>query len=70
VSAVCWAATIIVAFQSSRMIGTKAENVHAYRASVGDQWAEFVEALYANGKEAWGYQVPDDPASRTLPRDL
>ncbi len=70
VSAVCWAATMIVAFQSGQMIGTKAESVRAYRASVGDQWAGFIEAVYANGKTVWGYRVPDDPAGQTLLRDL
>lgn len=70
VNAVCWIATIIVAFQSGRMIGTKAESVRAYRECVGDHWATFVEAVYANGKAAWGYRVPDDPAGRALLRDL
>ncbi len=70
VNAVCWAATIIVAFKSGRMIGSKSESVHAYHECVGDHWATFVEAVYANGKTAWGYRVPDDPAGRTLLRDL
>ncbi len=70
VNAVCWIATIIVAFRSGRMIGTKAESVRAYRECVGDHWAAFVEAVYANGKTAWGYRVPDDPVSRALLRDL
>lgn len=70
VNTVCWIATIIVAFQSGRMIGTKAESVRAYRESVGDHWAAFVEAVYTNGKTAWGYQVPGDPVERALLRDL
>jgi len=70
VNAVCWIATIIVAFQSGRMIGTKAESVRAYRECVGDHWTAFVEAVYANGKTVWGYRVPDDPVERTLLRDL
>lgn len=70
VNMVCWIATIIVAFQSGRMIGTKAESVRAYRECIGDQWTGFVETLYANGKTAWGYRVPNDPAGRVLLRDL
>lgn len=70
VNTICWAATIMVAFQSGRMLGTKAESAHAYRALIGDHWATFVEAVYVNGKATWGYRVPDDPASWALLRDL
>jgi Nucleotidyltransferase domain len=66
VATVCWIATMIVGFRAGRMVGTKAESVCSYREEIGDGWADFVEAMYTQGKQVWGYRVPVATADRAL----
>jgi hypothetical protein len=70
VATVCWIATMIVGFRAGRMVGTKDESVRVYRETIGDVWADFVEAMYTQGKQAWSYRVPGATADRALLRDL
>jgi hypothetical protein len=70
VATVCWIATMLVGFQTGLMIGTKAESVRAYREMIGGPWADFVERMYAQGKEEWRYRVPERTADRARLRDL
>lgn len=70
VATVCWIATMIVGFHAGRMVGTKAESVRAYRGTIGGTWADFVEAMYTQGKQVWSYRVPEATADRMLLHDL
>lgn len=58
------AATGLVALQAGRYAGTKSGGILAYRQSVGGEWADYLDELYASGKQRWRYSVPDAPDER------
>lgn len=63
-------ATALIAFQAGQYAGTKSGSIALYRARVGDAWSDYLDRLYANGKQRWGYAVPDDADDRQLLRRL
>lgn len=70
VATACWIASILIGLETGRMVHTKAESARLYRECVGDEWADFVEEVYEQGKRRWGYLVPTDEAERQALRDL
>jgi hypothetical protein len=55
----CW-----VMLRASQHVSSKRESVLAYRRHVSDDWTEFVEQVYAQGKQVWRYQLPETVESR------
>jgi hypothetical protein len=52
------AATTLVALATGHCAVRSGESVAAYRARVGDEWAGFLDELYARCKREWGYREP------------
>lgn len=63
-------AAALVALETGRYVGSKAESVALYHAHVADGWADLVEQSYTICRNRWDYLVPTDPADRALLRDL
>jgi predicted nucleotidyltransferase len=59
VSAMCWAATILVAWQAGKRVETKSASVRMYREHIHDEWTSFLEELYEWGSIHWQYVVPE-----------
>ena len=51
-------------------IATKAASVELYREHVGGPWADYLAALYEQGKRRWGYQIPETVGDRAALRIL
>ncbi len=59
-----------LALRAGRYSGSKGGSVTAYRAYIGDEWSDLLDALYQHGKLRWGYALPTSPEERRLLRDL
>jgi hypothetical protein len=70
VASICWAATAIVALQTGRYIGKKADGIKAYEELIGGEWAMLVRDIYQKCKLQWKYLVPEDEDNRSLLRNL
>jgi hypothetical protein len=55
-----WAATALVAHRTGRFIARKGECAQAYRDSVGGEYAQWLEELFAYCRGRWQYRIPDD----------
>ena len=70
VASICWTATAIVALQTGRYTGRKADGIKAYKELIDDGWATFVQDVYQRCKLQWKYLVPGDKDDRKLLSDL
>lgn len=70
VTGVCWAATILIAWQAGNFVPGKAASVQMYREYINDEWTAFIEELYERGNRQWHYLVPQEPAERQRLREL
>ena len=70
VTAVCWAATVLVAWDAGKTVEGKYASVEMYRECVHDEWTSFVEEMYERGNRQWHYLVPQVPAERQRLREL
>ena len=70
VTAVCWAATVLVAWDTGRTVEGKCASVQMYKEYVHDQWTSFIEEMYERGNRQWHYLVPQEPAERQRLREL
>ena len=70
VTSVTLMASCFVMLQAGQPVASKQESVRAYQTYVGDEWTEFVRETYAQCKEAWRYQLPEDAESRQQFRRL
>jgi hypothetical protein len=61
----CW-----VMLRAGQRVGSKQESVPAYRRHVNDEWTEFVEQVYVQGKEVWHYELPETAKGRRQLRSL
>ena len=64
VATVCWMATFRLAFECDRIVTSRGEAVAAFRTEIGGADAEFVSAIYEDGKRKWDYGVPTAPDDR------
>ncbi|HEY0754436.1 MAG TPA: nucleotidyltransferase domain-containing protein [Ktedonobacteraceae bacterium] len=58
VTGVCWAATVLIAWQSGKTVPGKRASVDLYREHVHDEWTGFIEEMYTSGNRRWRYLVP------------
>ena len=70
VTGVCWAATVLVAWQAGRTVEGKHASVERYREFIHDEWTAFIEDIYAWGNQRWHYLVPQEPEERQRLREL
>jgi hypothetical protein len=63
-------ATALLALRAGRYVGRKSASITAYRVHIGDEWAEYLEAIYTNGKARWRYHVPEAADERRQLRAL
>ncbi len=56
--------TALIAHKAQRYVPQRKDSVSLYRECIGDEWTEYVAAIYHHGKGRWGYLVPDDPSER------
>ncbi|HYU76350.1 MAG TPA: nucleotidyltransferase domain-containing protein [Ktedonobacteraceae bacterium] len=70
VTGVCWAATVLVAWDAGRTVEGKYSSIQMYKECVHDQWTSFVEEMYERGNRQWHYLVPQEPAARQRLREL
>ncbi len=70
VTGIARTATALLALRAQRYVGTKQASIQLYREAIGDEWSDYLAALYQHGKGAWHYQVPEDQADRHLLADL
>lgn len=61
----CW-----VMLRANQRVGSKRESVLAYQRHVADEWTEFVEQVYTQGKEVWHYELPKTAKARRRLRSL
>ncbi len=64
VATVCWMATFRLAFECDRIVTSRGEAVAAFRTEIGGADAEFVSAIYEDGKRKWDYGIPAEPDDR------
>jgi predicted nucleotidyltransferase len=65
-----FAASCIVALRAKRMVTKKSDWLAAYKQSIGDEWAAFLETTYTKGKLVWRYRIPDSDSEKKILRDL
>ena len=70
VSSVCRAATAIVALKGGRYVGKKSDSIKSYKDCINDEWTGFLEEMYEEGRERWGYRIPEDAVERDRLREL
>jgi predicted nucleotidyltransferase len=62
--------TALIAHKARRYVPQRGDSVTLYRECIGDEWSDYVAAIYRDGKARWGYLVPDDPTERQSLRNL
>lgn len=72
VTTVCWTATALLSLMLGEdgYVGTKGEAVRRYRDADEGVWGSYVAEVYAYGKGAWRYGVPEDAPAREHLRSL
>jgi len=66
VTGIARTATALVALLAQQQVGTKQASIRLYREAIGDEWSDYLEALYEHGKSAWHYRIPEDLADQQL----
>jgi|SRR5450432_363929 Polymerase beta, Nucleotidyltransferase len=67
VRSVTWAATGLVALKAKQYITGKKDVHSMYQRYINDEWAPFIQEIYARCKLAWHYAIPvEKSALRTL----
>ena len=64
------AAQSILALREGQYVATRAACLQTYRERINDQWADFIEDIYALCRARWRYGVPSTTAERQTLRDL
>lgn len=70
IRSVGWAATALLALRAGVFVALKRDCHTLYRAHIGDEWSDLLEALYVRCRAAWQYLIPGDAAGRAELRDL
>ncbi|GCE29842.1 hypothetical protein KDA_53260 [Dictyobacter alpinus] len=70
ISTMCWLATILVAWQTGKMVETKRMSINMYREYIHDEWTSFLAELYEWGSIRWHYGVPEQAEDRLRLRHL
>ncbi|GHO89208.1 nucleotidyltransferase domain-containing protein [Dictyobacter formicarum] len=70
VSSVCWAASILIAWQAGKTVEAKSASVKMYRDLIHDAWTPFLEEMYEYGSKKWAYLVPNGEEDRLRLRHL
>ncbi len=65
-----WYATALIALGTGQYVLHKRDVPGCYRQYVGDEWAPFLDTLYARCRAEWRYQLPEQPGDRDILRDL
>ncbi len=60
-----WAATARLAWETGTYVARKGDCARLYRAQIGDEWADLLDALYDQCRGRWAYRVPNTAAERT-----
>lgn len=70
VTGVCWAATVLIAWQRGQTVPGKRASVELYRELIQDEWTPFIEEMYTSGNQRWHYLVPEKAEERQRMRSL
>ena len=70
VTSICWAATVLIAWQAGQTVSGKQASVQQYREVVHDEWTPFISEVYEWGNRRWRYLVPEQPEECQRLRDL
>lgn len=70
IHAVGFVATCILALDAGQIVASTEEWLPRYQAWIGDEWADWLTAVYRKGVQEWAYGIPADPADRALLREL
>lgn len=70
VTGVCWAATLLLAWQAGKTVPGKHASVQMYRECINDEWATFIEEMYTWGNQRWRYLVPQNSDERQHLREM
>jgi hypothetical protein len=65
-----WIASALLARQAGIYVGRKRDVTRLYRQHLGDEWADYLDALHQECLEAWHYLIPEAPAERARLRAL
>ncbi len=65
-----WYATAMIALGTGQYVLRKRDVPDCYRQYVGDEWAPFLDTLYARCRDEWRYQLPERADDRDILRDL
>lgn len=65
-----WLATFLIVYRIGVYVPSKSQMLPLYRQHIHDEWLPFVEAVFQNGRERWGYNLPTSVEDRALLRDL
>lgn len=65
-----WLATFLVVYHAEVYIPSKRHMLKAYETHIGDEWRDFIAAVYENGRNRWAYQIPEEPKDYDLFLDL
>lgn len=70
VTTICWATTVLVAWQAGQTVSGKQASVQQYQEAVHDEWTPFIRDIYAWGNRCWHYLIPERTEERKHLRDL
>lgn len=70
ITGVARTATALLALRSGQYVGSKGASIRMYREQIGGQWADYLEALYREGKLEWQYAIPAGSAEQRRLREL
>lgn len=65
-----WLATFLVVHKAQVYVPSKRHMVRLYREHVNDEWTDFIVAVYENGRNKWGYKIPQDDEDDALFQSL
>lgn len=63
-----WIASALVAYQAGRFVSRKADCATAYSAEVGGEFAPWLDELFTQCRDRWGYHIPEDAGERAMLR--
>ena len=70
VTGACWYATALVGLKAGQYVLRKGDAPRLYRQHINDEWAPFLEEVYARCRREWGYHIPEDAHGRATLRAL
>lgn len=70
VTGICWAATVLIAWQTGQTVSGKRASIQQYREGVHDEWTPFISEVYEWGNQRWRYLVPEQPEEHQHLRGL